>query len=100
MSILRQVIEDDAISENLEALTDKTDKRASVSSVSEWSEVFKNNSRMLRLIRFRQSWTQYESRGCVKQGLFRTTTHRAPNANTAALSPYSRESRPWLKKWN
>jgi len=40
MSILRQVIEDYAISENLEALTDKTDKRASVSSVSEWSEDF------------------------------------------------------------
>ncbi len=58
MSILQQVIEEYGISETSEALTDKTakrvkspggltdktDKRASVSSVSEWSELLKNRN--------------------------------------------------------
>jgi hypothetical protein len=37
MSILQQVIEEYGISETCRGLTDKTDKRASVSSVSDWS---------------------------------------------------------------
>jgi len=58
MSILQQVIEEYGISENSisptdktdkrvkspGALPDKTDKRASVSSVSEWSEILKNEN--------------------------------------------------------
>ena len=44
MSILQQVIKEYAISETPEALTAKTDKRASVSSVSEWSELLKNKN--------------------------------------------------------
>ena len=42
MSILQQVIEEYGISEIPKALTDKTAKRASVSSVSEWSELLEN----------------------------------------------------------
>jgi hypothetical protein len=44
VSILQQVIDEYGISEMPEALTDKTDKRASVSSVSEWSELLKNGN--------------------------------------------------------
>ncbi len=44
MSILKQVIEEYCISEIPEGLTDKTDKRASVSSVSEWSELLENKN--------------------------------------------------------
>ena len=43
MSILQQVIDEYGISEMPEALTDKTDKRASGSSVSEWSELFETS---------------------------------------------------------
>ncbi len=44
MSILQEVIEQysEFISEKPKALTDRTDKRASVSSVSEWSELLEN----------------------------------------------------------
>ena len=44
MSILQEVIEQysEFISEKLQALTDRTDKRASVSYVSEWSELLEN----------------------------------------------------------
>ena len=44
MSILQEVIQEYSISELPKALTDKTDKRASVSSVSEWSEGLKIKS--------------------------------------------------------
>ena len=44
MSILQQVIEEYGISDIPKALTDKTAKRASVSSVSEWSELLENKS--------------------------------------------------------
>ena len=44
MSILQQVIDEYGISEMPEALTDKTDKRASGSSVSEWSELLENKN--------------------------------------------------------
>ena len=44
MSILQQVIDEYGISEMPEALTDKTDKRASGSSVSEWSELFETSN--------------------------------------------------------
>jgi len=44
MSILQQVIDEYGISEIPEALTDKTDKRASVSSGSEWSELFETSN--------------------------------------------------------
>ena len=44
MSILQQVIEEYGISEIPKALTDKTAKRASVSSVSEWSELLENKN--------------------------------------------------------
>ncbi len=46
MSILQEVIEQysEFISEKPKALTDKTDKRASVSSVSEWSELLENKN--------------------------------------------------------
>ena len=43
MSILHEVIKEYGISEMPDALTDKTDKRASVSSVSEWSELFETS---------------------------------------------------------
>ena len=46
MSILQDVIEQygEFISEKPKALTDKTDKRASVSYVSEWSELLENKN--------------------------------------------------------
>ncbi len=44
MSILQQVIEEYGISEMPDALTDKTDKRASVSSVSDTSEGLRKKS--------------------------------------------------------
>ena len=44
MSILQQVIEEYGIAEIPKALTDKTAKRASVGSVSEWSELLENKS--------------------------------------------------------
>ncbi len=44
MSILQQVIDEFGITETPEGLTDKTDKRASVSSVSEWSELLENKN--------------------------------------------------------
>ena len=44
MSILQQVIEEYGISEMPEALTDKTAKSPSVSSVSEWSELFETTN--------------------------------------------------------
>ena len=47
MSILQQVIDEFGITETPEALTDKTDKRASVSSVSEWSELLENKTEEL-----------------------------------------------------
>lgn len=43
MSILKQVIAEYGNSETLKGLTDKTDKRASVGSVSKWLEDFENN---------------------------------------------------------
>ena len=47
MSILQEVIQEYGISELPKALTDKTDKRASVSSVSEWSELLENKNEEL-----------------------------------------------------
>ncbi len=49
MSILQDVIEQysEFISEKPKALTDKTDKRASVSYVSEWSELLENKNEEL-----------------------------------------------------
>ena len=47
MSILQQVMKEYGVSEISEPLTDKTDKRASVSSVSEWSEGFESKNNVL-----------------------------------------------------